>query len=134
MTTTDKKQIGLTQTGNEALAKLMELGLFASETDAYKLGIAYALGKNLSPDDAPGGGYQTKFNAAGGLDVYQQIRDLVSILRPDDAARPYSAAERLAELGVTALSSRLAAHESLADIFAEFSPVGDQGAEQAPED
>lgn len=116
----DKKQIGLTSAGNAALVRLMEAELFASETDAYRVGIAYALGKRFSPDLAPDGGYQTKFNAAGGLDVYQEIRDVITILRPEDADRPYAAAERLAELGVIALAERVSSHESLSDILAEF--------------
>ena len=122
----DKKQIGLTNSGNDALAQLMEAGLFATETDAYKVGIAYALAKGLDPDSAPDRGYQTKFNAAGGLDVYQEIRDLIAILRPEDASRPYSTAEKLAELGVTEMAGRIAAHESMAEVLAEFdSNVGE---------
>ncbi len=121
----DKKQIGLTPAGNAALAQLMDAELFATETDAYKVGIAYSLGKGLDPDEAPESGYQTKFNAAGGLDVYQEIRDVIGILRPRDADRPYATAERLAELGVTALAERIAAHESLADILAGFEPDQD---------
>lgn len=116
----DKKQIGLTKAGNDALARLMDAGLFNTETDAYKIGIAYALAKGLDPDSAPDGGYQTKFNAAGGLDVYQDIRDLIAILRPGDATRPYATAEKLAELGVTELAERIAAHESMAEVLAEF--------------
>jgi hypothetical protein len=116
----DKKQIGLTSAGSGALEQLMDAGLFATETDAYKVGITYALAKGLNPSDAPESGYQTKFNAAGGLDTYQEIRDLIAILRPDDAGRPYATAERLAELGITALAERIAAHESLSDILAEF--------------
>lgn len=116
----DKKQIGLTRAGSEALAELMGAGLFASETDAYRVGISYALAKGMDPSGAPEGGYQTKFNAAGGLDVYSEIRDLVTILRPQDADRPYTTAERLAELGITALATRVAEHESFAEILSEF--------------
>ena len=119
--TSDKKQIGLTPAGGIALDQLMSAGLFASETDAYKVAIAYSLAKGYEPSQAPDGGYQTKFNAAGGLDVYQEIRDLIAILRPQDALHPYATAERLAEIGVTELASRVAAHESVADILAEFS-------------
>src|SRR5829696_10408053 len=133
MAATDKKQIGLTAAGNAALAQLMDAKLFASETDAYKVGITYALGKGLSPDDAPDRGYQTKFNAAGGLDVYHEIRDVIAILRPSDADRPYATAERLAELGITALAERVALHENPADILAEFT-VGFVAVEDQPGD
>lgn len=116
----DKKQIGLTKVGNEALAILMDAALFATETDAYKVAIAYALAQGLEPASAPDGGYQTKFNAAGGLDVYGEIRDLVVALRPDDADHPYLTAERLAELGISELANRIAAHENMAQILAGF--------------
>ena len=42
-------------------------GRFATETDAYKFGISYAIAAGLDPDEAPPGGYNTKFNAGGGL-------------------------------------------------------------------
>ena len=116
----DKKQIGLTEAGDGALTLLMETGWFASESDAYKVAVAYALAKSLEIDDAPEKGYTTKFNAAGGLDRYGDVRDVISVVRPQDRSRPYVAAERLAELGLTELSRRVAAHESLADILAEF--------------
>lgn len=123
----DKKQIGLTPDGAAALAELMEAGLFSTETDAYRCGIAYALGMGLPPDSAPDGGYQTKFNAAGGLDTYQEIRDLIAVLRPEDADRPYATAEKLAELGITAMAARVAAHESLSDVLAELDAPSDAG-------
>ena len=126
---TDKKQIGLTPQGSASLAQLMEAELFSAETDAYRCGIAYALGKGLEPDAAPAGGYATKFNAAGGLDPYQEIRDLVATLRPNDADRPYATAEKLAELGITEIASRLSALESLSQILADLGPSPD-----APDD
>jgi hypothetical protein len=116
----DKKQIGLTASGDAALAELMDYGLFAKESDAYKLAIAYALAKGMDPSDAPDGGYTTKFNAGGGLDIYNEIRDLIIILRPQDEKRPYASAERLAELGLVDLAMRLKHHEGLADILGAF--------------
>src|SRR5690242_20572478 len=121
----DKKQIGLTREGGEALDELMDAKLFSSEMDAYRCGIGYALGMNLDVEAAPDGGYQTKFNAAGGLDTYQEIRDLIATLRPNDADRPYATAEKLAELGITEMAARVAAHESLSDVLAELDVVSD---------
>lgn len=116
----EKKQIGLTAAGNLALEQLMLAGLFATETDAYKVGITYALAKECDPSMAPERGYQTKFNAAGGLDLYGQISELITVLRPADAAHPYATAERLAEIGISEIVSRIESHESLADILEEF--------------
>jgi hypothetical protein len=94
--------------------------LFAIEGDAYKFGIAYAVAMGIDPDDAPDSGYGTKFNATGGLDREGLIRDLLSVLNIGDATRPYATAERLAEVGLTALVRRIEAHESLAEILQEL--------------
>lgn len=118
--TEDKKQIGLTAVGSNALLVLMEHGLFTTESDAYKFGIAYAVATGLTPDQAPDRGYGTKFNAGGGLDIDGLIRDLLAVLNVGDSARPYATAERLAELGVTALAKRLENHEGLAEVLEEL--------------
>ena len=48
-----KKQIGLTSAGSDALKELYEESrFFASETDAYKLAVAYTLAKGFDPHDA----------------------------------------------------------------------------------
>lgn len=116
----DKKQIGLTLAGSKALARLMAEGLFAIEGDAYKFGIAYAVAMGIDPEDAPDSGYGTKFNATGGLDREGLVRDLLSVLNVGDPTRPYATAERLAEVGLTALVRRIEAHESLAEILQEM--------------
>ena len=118
----DKKQIGLTSAGGDALQELIDAKLFATETDAYRFGISYALAKGLDPQDSPEGGYTTKFNAAGGVEQYGDVKSLISILRHEDQAHPYSTAERLAELGITNLAQRLRSHETMASILEEFEP------------
>jgi len=115
----DKKQIGLSSAGDLALKGLLAQGLFESETDAYKVSIAFALAKGIEPGPTPEGGYQTKFNAAGGLDVYGEIKDVICLLRPQDADRPYATAERLADLGVKEIAARIESHQSLAEILAD---------------
>ena len=80
----DKRQIGLTSAGQTALEVLMADGRFATETDAYKFGISYAIAAGLDPDEAPPGGYNTKFNAGGGLDIDGVIRDLIDVLAVGD--------------------------------------------------
>jgi hypothetical protein len=117
----DKKQIGLTDDGAIALKELMDAEVFASETDAYRLGIGYALARGLDPHDAPERGYTTKFNAAGGIDPYGQVKSLITILRPQDDGRPYATAERLAEVGISEIASRLRSRETIANILDEFS-------------
>jgi hypothetical protein len=116
----DKKQIGLTKAGQEALITLMAEYRFAYESDAYKFSIAYAIETDLNTEDAPEGGYGTKFNAAGGIDIDHVIADLLRILDVGDPDRPYTTAERLAEAGITALARRIENHESLAEILASL--------------
>jgi hypothetical protein len=114
----DKKQIGLTPVGQAAIEILMQDDRFDTESDAYRFGISYALAAGFAPDDAPPGGYSTKFSASGGLDIDGVIRDLLVVLAVGDVARPYATAERLAELGVTTIAKRLEGHESLSEIMA----------------
>jgi len=129
-TSEDKKQIGLTPSGAAAMAILMETDQFATEYDAYKVGIAYAISEGMSPADAPDGGYHTKFNAAGGLDHYGDVRDVIVILLPEATKRPYATAERLAELGVTALANRFQAHADMAEILGStLAPDADSAAD-----
>jgi hypothetical protein len=116
----DKKQIGLAANGGRALDRLLAEGLFATEGDAYKFGIAYAIAVGLGPEDAPDRGYGTKFNATGGLDRDGLIRDVLTVLQIGDVSRPYATAERLAEAGLVAVAKRVDAHESLAEILAEL--------------
>jgi hypothetical protein len=116
----DKQQIGLTAAGDEAIKILVpdgRDGIFASQADAYRFAISYAIAVGLDPADAPSGGYSTKFNALGTLESGSSIRDLIAILEIGDASRPFATAERLAELGVCELARRLQGNESLADIL-----------------
>lgn len=117
----DKRQIGLTAAGQTAIEVLMADGRFATETDAYKFGISYAIAAGLDPEEAPAGGYTTKYNATGGIDIDGVIRDLIDVLAVGDPGRPYATAEKLAELGVTAIARRLEGSESLADIMTDVS-------------
>lgn len=120
-TAEDKAQIGLTQVGEEAIGKLNDSGLFKEQSDAYRLGIAYALAARLDPEAAPSGGYQTKFNAAGGVDKDGRVKQLIEILGVGESGRPYATAEKLAELGITAIATRLEGGENLSDILSEIS-------------
>jgi hypothetical protein len=120
----DKQQIGLTPAGDEAIRILApdgRDGLFASQTDAYRFAISYAIAAGLDPADAPPGGYSTKFNALGTLESGSSIRDLIDILGIGDTSRPFATAEKLAELGVRDIARRLEGNESLADIMSEVS-------------
>jgi hypothetical protein len=117
----DKQQVGLTPTGDDAIDILVSDGRFASQTDAYRFAIAYAIAAGLDPAGAPLGGYVTKFSALGTLESGSRIRDLMEILGIGETRRPFATAEKLAELGVRDIARRLEGNESLADIMREVS-------------
>lgn len=117
----DKQQVGLTSAGDEAIQVLVSDGYFASQVDAYRFAISYAIAAGLDPADAPQGGYSTKFNALGTLESGSSIRDLIDILSVGETSRPFVMAEKLAELGVREIAHRLEGNESLADILSEVS-------------
>jgi len=117
----DKQQVGLTPTGDEAIQVLISDGRFASQTDAYRFAISYAIAAGLDPADAPIGGYVTKFSALGTVESGSSIRDLIDILGIGETSRPFATAEKLAELGVREIARRLEGNESLADIMSQVS-------------
>jgi hypothetical protein len=117
----DKQQVGLTPAGDDAIDILVSDGRFASQTDAYRFAIAYAIAAGLDPADAPHGGYVTKFSALGTLESGSRIRDLIEILGIGETSRPFATAEKLAELGVREIARRLEGNESLAEIMREVS-------------
>ncbi|MBV9383336.1 MAG: hypothetical protein JO242_22045 [Streptosporangiaceae bacterium] len=129
----DKQQVGLTQAGEEAIQILMSDGRFASQTDAYRFAISYAIAASLDPADAPPGGYTTKFSALGTLESGSSIRDLIEIHGIGDTSRPFATAEKLAELGVREIARRLEGNESLADILSEASTTANDDASRWPE-
>jgi len=57
----------------------------------------------------------------GEIDIDGIIRDLIDLLAVGDPGRPYATAEKLAELGNTAIGKRLEESESLADIMLNVS-------------
>ena len=115
----DKQQIGLTNEANDAIAQIANDYFGGSQQDAYRFAIAYAIGAGLDLDDAPQGGYVTKFNALGTLEMGTSIRDLLEILEIGDLGRPFATSEKLADLGVREIARRLEGNETLADLLIE---------------
>jgi hypothetical protein len=116
----DKQQIGLTPETDASIKDLATTYFGGSQQDAYRFAIAYAIAVALDPAEAPQSGYTTKYNALGGVESGSSIRDLLEILGVGELERPWSTAEKLAELGTRDLSRRLQGNESLADILTEL--------------
>lgn len=119
----DKQQIGLTPEANDAIAQIALDHFGGSQQDAYRFAIAYAIGAGLDLDDAPPGGYVTKFSALGTLETGTSIRDLLEILQIGEPTRPFATAEKLAELGVRNIAQRLEGNETLSDLLIEVTGV-----------
>lgn len=116
----DKQQIGLTPDANDDITKIAADHFGGSQQDAYRFAISYAIGARLDLDDAPQGGYVTKYAALSTLETGTSIRDLLEILQIGDPARPFATAEKLAELGVRDIARRLDGNETLADLLSEL--------------
>jgi hypothetical protein len=114
----DKKQIGLTPEANEAIATIASEYFGGNQQDAYRFAISYAIGAGLDIDEAPQGGYTTKYHAEA-VESGTSLRDLFDILNIGEPARPFATAEKLAELGVRDIARRLDGNETLADLMAD---------------
>jgi hypothetical protein len=118
----DKKQIGLTPEANEAIAKIAKDHFGGNQQDAYRFAISYAIGAGLNLENAPAGGYTTKYHAEA-VESGMSLRDLFQILEIGDPDRPFATAEKLAELGVRDMARRLNGNETLADLLGDEAGV-----------
>ncbi|SDQ03726.1 hypothetical protein [Arthrobacter crystallopoietes] len=118
----DKKQIGLTPEANEAIAKIAADHFGGNQQDAYRFAISYAIGAGLNLDDAPAGGYTTKYHGEA-VESGTSLRDLFQILGIGDPDRPFSTAEKLAEIGVRDMARRLDGNETLADMLGDGAEI-----------
>ncbi len=97
---TDKKTIGITKANAQALERLVADGRFASELDAAKFAMAYAIhtGSGLGAAD----GAETKWNV-GSVDPDGSMRALLEALYPK-ISEPYRLMEYLINEGLAALT------------------------------
>lgn len=96
----DKKTIGIAKGNLAALAALVESGKFASELDAAKFAMAYAVRSGVSAGATEGA--DTKWNV-GSVDPDGSLRSLIEALYPD-ATEPYRLAEYFMNEGVKLLA------------------------------
>lgn len=129
----DKKTIGISGSNAAALEILTARGRFASELDAAKFGMAYAikLGRSLGNVE----GAETKWNV-GSLDPDGSLRSLIEGLY-GPCPEPYRAIEYLMNEGIAALGEELRTKPDVYDtLFSDSSSVpadspGDPGAATA---
>lgn len=113
----DRKTLSASNAANEALDTLTASGWFAEGIEAYRVAIAYALANDLQPEDVPERvNATTKYNV-GSVDPEGRVRNLICILRPEDAERPYATAEWLAEAGLARIVRELDDGSLLSEIL-----------------
>jgi len=96
---TDKKTIGITSANAAALTAITSRGHFASELDAAKFAMGYAIKLGITPGVAEG--TETKWNV-GSVDSDGTLRSLLEALFPG-LLEPYRAIESLIDEGIKAL-------------------------------
>jgi len=99
----DKKTIGITKANAAALGQLVSAGRFASELDAAKFAMAYAIKSGIATGSTEGA--ETKWNV-GSVDPDGSMRSLLEALCPD-ASEPYRLAEHLMNEGIKKLVGTL---------------------------
>ena len=113
----DKRTLGVTTEGAEALGEIMRTGWFAEEMDAYRVAISLAFANDLTKEPAEMIGVFTKWNV-GTLDPENELRSMVLAFADRQIDRPYAYAEARAAAGLVYLKRRLVDENAeLADIL-----------------
>ena len=109
----DKKTVGITKGNATALAELVSAGRFASEMDAAKFAMAYAIKSGVTHGSTEGA--ETKWNV-GSIDPDGSVRSLVEALCPD-VSEPYRVAEHLMNEGIKMLTAQFGRGADLYDVM-----------------
>jgi hypothetical protein len=102
----DKKTIGIAASNASALANIASIGRFASELDAAKFAMAYAIKEGVSIGSFDS--VDTKWNV-GSFDPDGSMRSLLEALFPD-TNEPYRLAESLMNEGIKHLDEALSSN------------------------
>jgi len=97
----DKKTIGITRENQASLSNLVDGGYFASEIDAAKFAMAYAIKNDIELRRVPGA--DTKWNV-GSVDPDGTLAALIRTLYPN-TNHPYRLLEELVNIGLADLLS-----------------------------
>lgn len=102
MSQSDLITVGLSETADDRLTELAEMGIFGEKIDAYRFAIALAISHGVIPLEIEK--RRTLYNV-GSLDPDQTLRRAVEAIMPDQlkTVSVYRLIERLAEWGVNEL-------------------------------
>lgn len=116
MSTTDRKQIGLTDDGKAAVAVLTDrLGWFSEAQEASRFALAYAVRQGVA-DGSSTGAVETRWSADG-FDPTGEIRSVLRAAYPENTT-PVRLMEYLIDEGFRLIQSKLTAgYTSPLDFF-----------------
>lgn len=103
--TSDLINVGLSESTDDKLAELKEMGVFADKIDGYRFGVSLALAQGADPTELT---KRVNLYNVGSLDPDQMLRRSVECLMPEQLAETtvYRLIERLADWGVNELYSQ----------------------------
>ncbi len=103
--TSDLINVGLSETTDDKLAELKEMGVFAEKIDGYRFGVSLALAQGAEPGELT---KRVNLYNVGSLDPDQMLRRSVECLVPEKLSQTtvYRLIERLADWGVQELYSQ----------------------------
>jgi hypothetical protein len=116
----DRSQVGLSDQAAADRDAIRERLRLREGQDAYRLAVAVALAKNLSP--APENARRTNAYGTGSVDSRGELRAAVLALRDDHGGRPYALLERLAEAGLRDLAAHLDEGRPIRQYLAALTP------------
>jgi uncharacterized protein YfkK (UPF0435 family) len=110
MSTSDLINVGLSESADDKLEELKELGVFADKIDGYRFGVSLAIAHGVVPGELVK--RKNLFNV-GSLDPDQSLRKSVEALMPEalEETTVYRLIERLADWGVSELHAQAQAGE-----------------------
>lgn len=110
MSTNDLINVGLSESVDDKLAELKEMGIFADKIDGYRFGVSLAIAHGTVPGDLI---KRVNLYNVGSLDPEQSLRRSVEALMPAALAdtTAYRLIERLADWGITELYAQAKAGE-----------------------
>ena len=105
MSGNDLINVGLSESADDKLAELKELGIFADKIDGYRFGISLAIAQGVLPGELV---KRVNLFNVGSLDPDQALKKSVEALMPNELAETttYRLIERLADWGVAELHAQ----------------------------
>lgn len=122
MNPSDIITVGLSESANDKLDELKELGYFSEKIDGYRFAVSLAIAQGVIPQEIS---KRTTFLNVGSLDPDQVLRRAVEALMPMQVKETtvYRLIERLADWGINELHAQAKAGDiDFAEILGSEAP------------